>query len=126
MNLEEKFQILINKLNLGNMDEVIFEATILNKKHPEQEVFYNLLSLAYQLKGDYEKSIDLLENALKKSKNNFNFLNNLGISYFKKKDYITAEQYFLKDLEIKPNYINTLNNLAALYEEINHIEKSEN
>ena len=126
MNLKEKFQILINKLNLGNIDEVIFEATILNKKHPEQEVFYNLLSMAYQLKGDYEKSIDLLENALKRSKNNFNFLNNLGLSYYKKKDYILAEQYFLKVLEIKPNYINTLNNLAALYEEINHIEKSEN
>ena len=125
MDLEQKLKILVNKLSTGNFDEVIFEATYLNKKHPEQEIFYNLLSLGYQGKGEYEKSIDLLENALKKSKNNINFLNNLGLSYYKKKDYNTAEKYFLKILEIQPNYINTLNNLAALYEEINHVEKSE-
>ncbi len=125
MDLKEKFQILLNKLNTGKLDEVIFEATFLNKKYPEQDAFYNLLSISYQLKGEYEKSIQLLENALKKSKNNFNFLNNLGLSYYKKKDYDKAEKYFLKVLEIKPNYINALNNLAALYEEINHIDKSE-
>ena len=125
MNLEQKLKILLNKLSTGNFDDVIFEATYLNKKHPEQEIFYNLLSLGYQGKGEYEKSIDLLENALKKSKNNINFLNNLGLSYYKKKDYNPAEKYFLKVLEIKPNYINTLNNLAALYEEINHVKKSE-
>ena len=125
MDLEQKLKILVNKLSTGNFDEVIFEATYLNKKHPEQEIFYNLLSLGYQGKGEYEKSIDLLENALKKSKNNINFLNNLGLSYYKKKDYNPAEKYFLKVLEIQPNYINTLNNLAALYEEINHVEKSE-
>ena len=125
MDLQQKFQILINKLNAGHIDDVIFEATYLNKKHPKQEVFYNLLSLAYQTKGEYEKSISLLENALKRSKNNFNFLNNLGLSYYKKRDYIKAEQYFLKVLEINPKYINTINNLASLYDEINQFEKSE-
>ena len=70
MDLQQKFQILINKLNAGHIDDVIFEATYLNKKYPKLEVFYNLLSLGYQAKGEYEKSIDLLENALKKSKNN--------------------------------------------------------
>ena len=96
MDLEQKLKILVNKLSTGNFDEVIFEATYLNKKHPKLEVFYNLLSLGYQGKGEYEKSIDLLENALKKSKNNINFLNNLGLSYYKKKDNNTAEKYFLK------------------------------
>ena len=125
MDLKQKLKILVNKLSTGNFDDVIFEATYLNKKHPEQEIFYNLLSLGYQAKGEYEKSIDLLEKALIKSKNNINFLNNLGLSYYKNKDYNPAEKYFQKILEIKPNYINALNNLAALYEEINHIEKSE-
>ena len=125
MDLQQKFQILLNKLNIGKFDDVIFEASYLNKKYPEQEVFYNLLSLAYQNKGDYDSSIKLLENALRRSKNNYNFLNNLGLSYFKKKDYIEAEKHFLKVLEINPKYINTINNLASLYEEINQFEKSE-
>ena len=85
MDLQQKFQILLNKLNIGKFDDVIFEASYLNKKYPEQEVFYNLLSLAYQNKGDYDSSIKLLENALRRSKDNYNFLNNLGLSYFKKK-----------------------------------------
>ena len=115
MDLEQKLKILVNKLSTGNFDEVIFEATYLNKKHPEQEIFYNLLSLGYQGKGEYEKSIDLLENALKKSKNNINFLNNLGLSYYKKKDYNTAEKYFQKVLEIKPNYIIIYGKKSSLF-----------
>ena len=125
MDLQQKLKILINKLNSGNFDDVIFEATYLNKKHPEQEVFYNLLSLSYQAKGEYKKSIILLENALKKSKNNINFLNNLALSYYKKKDYIKAEELFLKILEINPKYINAINNLGSLYQDINKFQKSE-
>ena len=38
MNLEEKFNILVNKMNFGHYDEVIFETSyliknILNRKH---------------------------------------------------------------------------------------------
>ena len=47
MNLQEKFNILLTKFNLGKFDEVIFEATLMSKKYPAQEVFINLLSLSY-------------------------------------------------------------------------------
>ena len=66
MDLKEKFQILVNKMNAGQFDEVIFEATYLNKKFPQQEVFLNLLVLSHQAKGEYQKTIELLENGLKK------------------------------------------------------------
>ena len=45
MDINKKFQILVNKLNAGQFDEVIFESTLLNKKFPKEEVFINLLSL---------------------------------------------------------------------------------
>jgi len=125
MDLKQKFDVLVRKLNLGQLEEVIFETNFLIKKYPKQDALYNLLSIAYQSKGDYEKSILLLNDALKKSKNNINFLNNLGLTYYKKKDYISAENFFLKTLEISPNYINTINNLASLYHEINQYKKSE-
>ena len=47
MDLQEKFNILLTKFNLGKFDEVIFEATLMSKKYPAQEVFINLLSLSY-------------------------------------------------------------------------------
>ena len=70
MNLQEKFNILLTKFNLGKFDEVIFEATLMSKKYPAQEVFINLLSLSYQAKGEFNKSILILE---------FNEINHLTI-----------------------------------------------
>ncbi len=125
MNLKEKLQILLNKLNAGQYDEVIFEATHLSKKHQKEEVFINLLSLTYQAKGEYQKSIDLLEGEIKNRRKNFSFLNNLGLSYFKLKNMQRAEEIFLKVLEINPKFINTLNNLGVLYIELNDFENAE-
>ncbi len=125
MNLEEKFNILVNKMNFGHYDEVIFETSYLIKKYPKQEALYNLLALTYQAKGEYNKSIDFLKDALKKSKNNINFINNIGLGYYKKKDYIKSESYFNQVLKINPKFINTINNLAALYNEINNTKESE-
>ena len=125
MNLEEKFNILVNKMNFGHYDEVIFETNYLIKKFPKQEALYNLLALTYQAKGEYDKSIELLNDALKRSKHNTNFLNNIGLGYYRKKDYIKAESYFKKVLELNPRFINTINNLAGLYNEINNTNESE-
>ena len=125
MNLEEKFNILVNKMNFGHYDEVIFETNYLIKKFPKQEALYNLLALTYQAKGEYDKSIDLLNDALKRSKNNTNFLNNIGLAHYKKKDYIRAEYYFAEVLKLNPRFINTINNLASLYNEINNAKESE-
>ena len=125
MNLKDKLQILLNKLNAGQYDDVIFEATHLNKKHPKEEVFINLLSLTYQAKGEYQKSIELLEGEIKNRGKNFSFLNNLGLSYFKLKDMQRAEEAFFKVLDINPRFINTLNNLGVLYIELNDLENAE-
>ena len=43
--IQKKIEILTNKLNLGNFDEVIAEASILLKKNKHQVIF-NILSLA--------------------------------------------------------------------------------
>ena len=48
MNLEEKFNILVNKMKTGHYEEVIFETNYLIKKFPKQEALYNLLALTYQ------------------------------------------------------------------------------
>ena len=125
MDLKQKFQILVNKLNAGQYDEVIFESTYLNKKHPKEEVFINLLSLCYQAKGQYQNSIDLLESEIKKGRKNFSFLNNLGLSYFKLKEVEKAEKKFLDVLKINPRFINTLNNLGVLYIELNDCKNAE-
>ncbi len=125
MDLKQKFQILLNKLNAGQYEEVIFEATHLSKKHPREEVFINLISLSYQATGQYQKSVEVLEIEIDKGRKNISFLNNLGLSYFKLKEMQKAENAFLNVLKINPRFINTLNNLGALYIELNDFQNAE-
>ena len=49
--LQNKVEKIQNKLRVELFDEVIFESSILLKKR-KHEVLFNLISLAYQGKGD--------------------------------------------------------------------------
>ena len=96
-DFKRRIEILINKLNVGLNNEVINEGKILLKKR-EDQVIYNLISLAFMNNSEYDKSIELLKSVLKKQPNNIFFLNNLGLSHYKKGDMQKAEEYFKKVL----------------------------
>ncbi len=113
LELEKKFQILSNKLKAGLFQEVINETKILLKKRKHQ-VFFNLLSLSYQNLGEHEKSIEIMEVALKANSKNPHFLNNIGLSHLSLNNFKKAEEYFKRGLEEAPKYINILNNLGHL------------
>ena len=124
--LENNINIIKNKLRIGKFDEVIRDSKSLIKKFSDQQILYNILSLAYQQKGENDKSIDLLTDALKKDPKNIFFLNNVGISYYNKKSLVEAEYYFKRALEINPNYINALNNLANVKKDLDLIDEAKN
>ena len=110
---KDKINKITNKLKIALFDEVISDAKILLKKKNHQ-ILYNILSLAFQGKGEFENSIEIMERALKINPNNIHFLNNIGLSYYKKNNFIDAEKYFTRGLEVDPTYISTLNNMAVL------------
>jgi len=118
-----KFDILSNKLNSRLFKEVISETIPLLKKRKHQ-VFYNILSVAYQSIGDYEKSLKIMEEAMQLNSNNPYFLNNLAITLHKLERFEESEMYFLRGLEIAPNYINILNNIANLKKDLNFTEEA--
>ena len=124
--LENKINIIKNKLSVGKFDEVIRDSKSLIKKFSGQPIIYNILSLAYQQNGENDKSIDLLTNALKKNPKNIFFLNNMGASYYNKKNLVEAEYYFNRALEINPNYINALNNLGNLKKDLDLVDEAKN
>ena len=111
--LKIKFDILSNKLKVGLFDDVITEAKILLKKRKHQVIF-NILSLAYQNIGEFQKSVDVMDEALHLNANNPYFLNNMGISQHKLQNFLEAEKFLKRGLEVAPNYINLLNNLANI------------
>ena len=124
--LENQINIIKNKLRVGKSDEVIRDTKSLIKKFSDQQILYNILSLAYQQKGENDKSIDLLTNALKKNPKNIFLLNNMAVSYYNKKNLVEAEYYFKRVLEINPNYINALNNLGNLKKDLDLVDEAKN
>jgi len=116
--LKIKTDILTNKLNAGQYDQVITEAKGLLQKRGHQ-IIYNILSIAYQSLGKFDLSVKIMEEALKKNPNNPYFLNNMGISKHKQKNLEEAEYYFKKGLDVAPNYISILNNIGNLKKDLN-------
>jgi tetratricopeptide (TPR) repeat protein len=120
---ENKITILTNKLKVNNFNEVIKDGLSLIKKvnHP---ILYNILSLAFQGKGDFDNSIKIIDEGLKLDPKNIFFLNNIGLSYYKKNELSKAEEYYNRAIEINPNYINTLNNLATLKKDLDLVDEA--
>ena len=118
IELQKKVEVLTNKLKVGLFKEVIDQTKLLLKKRKHQ-VLFNLLSLSYQSLGQYDKSIEIMETALKANSRNPHFLNNIGLSHFKLNNFKEAENYFKRGLEEAPKYISILNNLGNLKSYLN-------
>ena len=116
--VKEKFDKLVNKLKANLYNDVINEASLLLKKRQHQ-VFFNILSIAYQNIGEFKKSENVMKEALRMNANNPFFLNNMGITQHKLENFSSAEEHFKRGLKIAPNYINILNNLANLKKDLN-------
>ena len=123
IELKKKVEKITNKLQAELLDEVILDSKILLKKaqHP---VVFNLLSLAFQKKGEFNNSVKIMHDALLLYPRNVLHLNNLGISYHNLEQFIEAEKHFKRGLELEPNYINILNNLGNLKKDLNLIDEA--
>ena len=121
--LKKKYDKLYKKFVKGDFSEVIKECNKVLKRRKHQ-LFFNLLSIAYQKSGKIEKSINVMKEALDLNPNHPNFLNNIGISFYKLHKYLEAEKYFKKGLEIDNEHLHILNNLGNLKRETYKIEES--
>ena len=121
--LKKKYDQLYRKFVKGNFLEVIRECNKILKKRKHQ-LFFNLLSVAYQKNGEIEKSIDVMREALALNPNHPNFLNNIGTCFYKLHKYSVAKKYYEKGLEIDNSHLHILNNMGNLKRETNKIEES--
>ena len=117
LNLENKFEELKKKYLEKKNDEVIEGCNDILKKN-KIDVFYNLLCLAHNNKGNFLEAIDVMKEALKQSPKNVDFLNNIGMSYAKIYKYKKAETFYNKGLGIDKNNLHIMNNLANLKKDL--------
>ena len=121
--LRKKYDKLYKKFVKGNFSEVIEECNKVLKKRKHQ-LFFNLLSFAYQKSGKIEKSINVMKEALALNPNHPNFLNNMGTCLYMLHKYSEAEKYYKKGLAIDNKHLHILNNLGNLKRETYKIEES--
>jgi len=98
IELKKKVDKITNKLIARLFDEVILETKVLLKKtkHP---ILFNILSLAFQNKGEFDNSVKIMHEALQFNPRNVLHLNNIGISYHKLEKFSDSEKYFIIFLE---------------------------
>ena len=112
--LKTKIQSIVNFLNSARHSEVIQKTIPLIKKFPQTYVLYNLLALAYNGLGKYDKAIEVLNKAIKLEPNNIFILNNLGLVHGNLDNNEVAEKYLKRALIINPSFLDALITLADL------------
>ena len=94
IHFKKKIDIILNFYKSNKYDEVITRIKPLLKKFPKLIFFYNILSLAYNAKEEYEKGIEILNRAIKIEPKNVLILNNLGLIHSNLNNLETAENPF--------------------------------
>ena len=91
IELKKKIDKIANKLKAGLFDEVILDTKALLKKtkHP---ILFNILSLAFQSKGEFDNSVKIMKNALELNSRNVLHMNNIATSYHKLDKFEDAEK----------------------------------
>ena len=117
--IEEKINIILNYLKVGDFKYVIMETIKLSNKNPKNSYLKNLLGLAYLEIGETIKAVENLNLAIKLNPKNFSALNNLGNAYKYLNRYQDSEKLYLQALHLNPNFIDALNNYGNLKYNIN-------
>ena len=84
----------------------------------------NLLGVVYIHLKEYDNSIQVFENLLKKNLSNHSIHNNLGIAFKNKKNYIRAREQFELSLKLYPKNHLSLFNLGNVFLELNQDDKA--
>ncbi len=122
--LKNKIDVILNFYKSRKFDEVISRTKPLLKKLPKLIFLYNVLSLSYDAKGEHEKSVSLLNKAIKIEPNNILVLNNLGLVHSNVNNLALSENYLKRALEIKPNYLEASINLGNVKLELSQNEQA--
>ena len=85
-----------------------------------------LLSNLSAINGDFEKTKELLKQAIILQPNNVSAQNNLGNAYKELNDFKSALDCYKKTIEIRPDHPNAHFNLGVIYYQLKEIKKAEN
>ena len=124
MDLNNKIDDLINKLNKKNFFEVIKEGNILIDKFPNLFIFYNIVGLAHQNIKNFEESEKFFLKAIEMDPKEVSPKNNLANTYLSLGKLNESEKLFKEILDQHGNISVVLANYARLKRKVNDFNKS--
>ncbi|MGI9167998.1 MAG: tetratricopeptide repeat protein [Pyrinomonadaceae bacterium] len=111
-------------LNASHFNEAIAELSLAISTDTSLVEAYNLLGVAYQLKGLPEMGRRSFQAALKVDKNNLQTLNNLGYLLSSNGDYKGALTFLKKAVRLAPDDQLVLNNLALAQSQLGKFDEA--
>jgi Tfp pilus assembly protein PilF len=101
-------------LNSGNATDAIAVLSTAVSTDPTLHEAYNLMGVAYEMKGLRSRAFESFEKALKADNDNGEYLNNLGFLYFKNGDTDKAVKYLKRAVKAAPQAQRYWNNLGLV------------
>jgi Flp pilus assembly protein TadD len=101
-------------LNNGNINDAIAVLSTAATSDAKLHEAYNLLGVAYEVKGMRDRAFEAFEKALKADENNGEYLNNLGYLYLKNGEYDKAAKYMKRAVKVAPQSQRYWNNLGLV------------
>ena len=98
--IKNRLSVMINLFKTRRFEELIDKGIVLIKKFPNQIIFYNITSLAYDAIGKRNEAKKISIKALRLDPNNFNVLNNLGLISANSGDNVEAEKYYQREIHV--------------------------
>jgi len=101
-------------LHSGNATDAIAVLSTAVSTDPTLHEGYNLLGVAYEMKGLRDRAFESFQKALKADDDNGEYLNNLGFLYFKNGDNDKAVKYLKRAVKVAPQAQRYWNNLGLV------------
>ncbi len=124
MNLNNKIDDLIYKLNSKKFFEVIKDGNELINKYPNSFIFYNLVGLAYQNIKNFEESEIFFLKAIQLDSKEVSPKNNLANTYLALNKLSDAEKLFKNIINQHGRISVVLANFARLKRKLNDFDKA--
>jgi Tfp pilus assembly protein PilF len=98
----------------GNVNDAITALSAAVSTDPALHEAYNLMGVAYEMKGLRNRAFESFEKALKADNDNCEYLNNLGYLHFKNGDNDKAAKYLKRAVKVAPQTQRYWNNLGLV------------
>jgi len=119
---QETINHLINLYNQGQLDEVVQQAQVITKQHPQAFILWNILGAANKRLGHIEEASQAFKKVTELNSNYADGFNNLGVTLKDQGKLDEAIEAYKKALSIKPDYADAYNNMGNILVDLRNLD----